>query len=302
MRVLSLEAGMRIFFNAFVFCLVACSLAESGLAEGGQTRLTQEQFTDEVIAALTAKDAVDCVRRTDEGSFTFGAGAEDCSERAMYTDNLYAAYLADADRKDELISRLVTVATNALEGGDQAADLPRDYHERLVVILRPSTYGTGILNGTPPLKLVMRPFAGDMSTILALDSADTLMPMTKPMLDQAELSEDDLYALAFVNTSRRIGPIENERDGDLEYVYAPSGLATGVLALPSSCMADTQPYYALVLDRDTYVSAPASAETGVSTLAAHVLKLQSANTGFSQSLMYCRYGTWSDADVKALVE
>jgi hypothetical protein len=141
-----------------------------------------------------------------------------------------------------------------------------------------------------------------MSIVLALDSADTLMPMTMPMLDQTELSEDDLFALAFVNTLRRMGPVQNERDGDLEYVYAPSGLATGKLALPSSCMADTQPYYALILDRDTYVSAPASAKTGVSVLAAYVLKLRGDTTSLSQSLMYCRDSKWIDADLKALVE
>ena len=292
---------MRLLFRILVLFIIACAPGISASRASAQELLTLEQFTDEVISVLKATGAVECVNRLDEGGFHYGTTPDDCENFAMFTDNIYNVYRAEPERKDDLISRLVNASVETLLSDDDFGRLPDDYQERLVVVLRPVDYGAPVLD-SPPIELVMRPVAGDMAAMLAVDSADALMPLVPDMVEESDKPEDELYAMAYENTRQRMGRVEREKDGELEYVYAATGLATGILALPKSCTAKTKPYYAVVLDRDTFVRASGGARAGVGALARFVLDHRGQNTSFSETLMYCHNGEWSAADPAALAD
>lgn len=292
---------MRLLFRMFLVFLTACAPGTSDKQVSAQGLLTLEQFTDEVIRELRATGEIECVNRIDGGGFHYGATSGDCETFTMFTDNTYNAYKAEPERKDALISRLVNVSVEALLSADGIGSLPDDYQDRLVVVLRPTDYGAPVPD-SPPIGLVMRPIAGDMAAMLAVDSADSLMPLLPDMVEESGKPEDELFALAYENTRQRMGRVEREKDGDLEYVYAATGLATGILALPKSCTAKTKPYYAVVLDRDTFVRSSEVAKAGVGALARFVLDHRGQNTSFSETLMYCHNGEWSAADAAALAD
>lgn len=292
---------MRWIISAIGLMVAACSPADSDEHSVMREHLSRASFTQEAMSAVKANEQVACVEPIDDGSFSFGADSEDCQTHTFFTDNMYEAYLADPLAKDAVIARLVSVSVASLTDQDKIGLMPDDFRERIVVLLRPAGYGESI-PGVPAIPVVKKPFAGDMVVLLALDSPDSLAAVTKEMLGDIDTQESELYALAFENTRERVDELQIQTDKDIEFVSAVSGLATGHLSLPESCDADTAPYYAVVLDRDTYARTPASATKGVAALASYLVKARKQNAGFSQTLLSCDSGIWSAADVYALAQ
>ncbi|MCB9960629.1 MAG: hypothetical protein R3C00_03305 [Hyphomonas sp.] len=292
---------MRWIFVVLATFAVACSGANGAPQRNVFQPVSQSDFTDDVIVALQDGGDVGCVKRLDAGGIQFGPDEDDCEAYALYTDNTYAKYIQEPERKDELIARLAAAGRALVKQGEDAFGLPDDYREALVVILRQKDYGTVETGGKAPL-LVTRPFAGDLNMLLALDSATTLKPVTTELISASGLAVDELYDLAFANTRKRMGELEIAQDEGVEIVYAGTGLATGHLALPESCDMDTAPYYALVLDRDTYARAPDKPAGGARRLAEAARDIRATPNGFSSSLIHCSGGEWLAVDAARVLE
>ncbi len=156
--------------------------------------ISRSAFTDHVIAALKSEGLANCVRRLDEGGFSFGPDEADCDGLRIFTDNQYQAYLLDPENKSTYAGKLISVARDALAAAEEGVAYPSDYMESLVVIVRPEDYGSE-LGGDAHKDMISRPLTGTYRIFLAFDSPDRLMATGRGGMPFIGMSDHELFSL-----------------------------------------------------------------------------------------------------------
>ena len=272
--------------RGWLFSLFMLGCAASAIAEP----LSQRVFTDEVIAAFQKSGEANCVRRLDDGGFTFGRTESDCDSQNVFTDRTYGEYLKFPDTKTDIIERLVRIALESFSPNNSEKPFPSDYLERLVLILRPADYGLEMAGDND---FFSRPFAGALKAYIALDSADRLMVAPRAGFPDSGFTDDVLFALAEANTRARVGKLDYQFLSGAWMVAADSGLAPSLLALPKACATDTESYFALLIDGFNYVTAYASDASAVTDISNIARAGIDAGGLPSEPLLLCQNGQWS---------
>lgn len=258
-------------------------------------------FTDDVIAALKSEGLANCVRRLDEGGFSFGPDEDDCDGLRMFTENQYKAYLLDPENRCIYIDKLTNLARNVVASSADGKTYPADYMESLIVIVRPETYGSE-LGVDAPTDMTSRPLAGSYRIFLAFDFPDKLMATGLKGIPFAGMSEDDLFELAAENTRKRMGAVSRTPDMGVTLVHSEGSLSPSLLALPETCTEETPGYYALMLDGFTYAEVPEGAPEAVTQLARIGMYNFIWEDSRYDTLLHCSGGEWVAADMQALAE
>lgn len=283
--------------RAWVIWIVAAAIGGFAYAQP----VSWGMFTDEVIASLKSEGIATCVRRLDEGGFSFGPDETDCDVFRVFTENQYKAYLLDPENKSIYIDKLTTLAQDVVASSADEESYPPDYMESLIVIVRPETYGSE-LGVDAPKDMTSRPLAGSYRIFLAFDFPDKLMVTGLKGIPFAGLSEDDLFELAAENTRKRMGAVSRTPDMGVTVVHSEGSLSPSLLALPETCTEETPGYYALMLDGFTYAEVPEGAPEAVTQLARiGMYNLIWEKRGYD-TLLHCSGGAWVAADMQALAE
>lgn len=258
-------------------------------------------FTDDVIAALKSEGLANCVRRLDEGGFSFGTDEADCDGLRMFTENQYKAYLLDPENKSTYIDKLTTLARDALAAAEDGESYPSDYMESLIVIVRPENYGSE-LGIDAPKNMISRPLAGTYRIFLAFDFPEKLMATGRGGMPFMGMSDDDLFELAAENTRNRMGAVNRSPEMGVTMVYSEGGLAPSLLALPETCAGETPGYYALMLDSFTHAEVPEGDPEAVTQLARIGMYNFIWEKSRYDTLLHCSGGKWGAADMQSLAE
>lgn len=263
--------------------------------------ISRSEFTDDVIAALKSEGLANCVRRLDEGGFSFGPDEADCDSLRIFTDNQYQAYLGDPENKGTYAGKLISVARDALSAAEEGVAYPSDYMESLVVIVRPEDYGSE-LGGDAHKDMISRPLAGTYRIFLAFDAPDRLMAIGRGGMPFIGMSDDELFELAAKNTRKRMGAVSRTPEMGITVVHSEGGLAPSLLALPETCAEEAPSYYALMLDGFTHAEVPEGEAEAVTQLARiGMYNLIWEKRGYD-TLLHCSDGKWGVADMQALAE
>jgi hypothetical protein len=202
---------------------------------------------------------------------------------------MYRSYVSDPGDLAFYVGKLVGPAGEGLKALDgQGAPLDRN---RLVVLLRPDAYLKSAEESR--VEIVWRPFAGDMIAVLAQEDQGMFRYHPKQDLAAAGLNEVDAWALALDNLRKQHGSMQRTpNQAGAEHVTAPSGVATGFLALPESCQVDGPDYDAHVVDRDSYFRADLGKPDASPMLAGYVAELLASPPVYSSNLLSCLDGHW----------
>ena len=284
---------MRNFFLGSLLLCVGC--------DASAKVLTQKAFTDEVIANIQSAEQARCVRRQDDGSFTFGPNEGDCDSVQIFTDNTYATYLDTPDDKVAHIELLISTALKIHGQIAQEGVLEAGFRENLVAIVRPESYlAMQTPDGSASAHLLSRPLAGDLHIILAHNEPELLRMAGDDLPTNAEMSESELFDIAFENSRKKMGEITAEVIDGVELRTAESSLISAELALPENCGAETSPYFAALIDRNVYMLAPADQPVRIRSFLGRYTFELGARSILSPTILHCEGGRWTAVEPSAL--
>jgi hypothetical protein len=186
----------------------------------------------------------------------FRVGEPSDNANLSYVGNMYALYVDDPGRLDELVNKTVRAI---VETQTERMFDP----DKLVVVARPIDYG-----GPDLPDLVKRPLAGDLCLLLAQDGEAALCPLRSAELEKHNLTEEQAFSLALKALPSRLGELSTGPFGDsaVYHVNAESGLATGAIALPDLWSKSERPKVVFVDTREMFFWGYADDERAVSFL------------------------------------
>jgi hypothetical protein len=201
-------------------------------------------------------------------------------------DRAYAEYSAGPDDVETILDRWVRFATQPIEN----AQMP----ERIVSVLRTRSHVDGYTRAMSgdgqALRLVWRPFAGDLVEMIAFDSAEAIQFGTEDTLSDIGLSAEQAWALAPQNLPARLGALEHAvLAPGVTWVGGGNGLAPSVLTNAGWCGApeNANALY-LIVDRDSFLMA--ERPTGVDAIRRVRDGMLRDGNAFSATLLACEGG------------
>jgi hypothetical protein len=262
--------------------------------------------SDAPLSALQFRDATAAAWRdrygtTPEpaGPTSFDAKLPDGKAVRVYIDNAYQLYLQDPASLDAVIARHL----QGLADSDETATADLD---QLVIIVRPTTYLTDSAAPGADLSksLPTRPFAGDLSLFLAVDSPTTIRTASTDDLARWRIDTAAAWQRAYANIKPRVGPLQMFRlrdDNGASGIGAESGLAPSVLALPQMCGPEAaegdNSQVVLVVSRDAFLfGVPGDADS----MARFWREAKAAIAGdatLSLTPVTCKKGAWISVPV-----
>lgn len=273
----------------WVFAFIgALALATPAFA---QSVISSAEFRDGYIAALREADPTLKIEVVDDATVKFGRG--DPLEFSTYLDRAYRDYRDDPAEKNKLINDLVRVNIRLASG-----DIDAPASDRLIAMLRPLNYAPGVADAGKD-NPISRPFAGDLRVYLMMDNPETLSSVSREMLANLKLSEDQAFTLALKNLPGRLGELYIETMDDFRYVNAESGLAVATLVAPSACTTDkSSQRLVFVADRSYFLEADMSNTAGVAAVRKVARGMIRDGVSMSATLLRCSGGAWSAVPIR----
>jgi hypothetical protein len=259
------------------------------MGEARAQALTPREFRDEISRELLSLKPNLCVQEVDDLTLHIGKSSADCDSLANI-DNSYSQYLLAPEDKDTIVRRFAQMMMSFLDQPEILERAP----ERLVLVLRPSDY----LAQMPDTDVVSWPFAGDMRSYLMVDFDDKMQSVTRRLLKEWKLSENDALALAKKNLPIRMGELQSERVQAITLFSANSGLATGALTMPDACTATGPQRLIFLMNRDSYLAVDQADAEGVAQLARVAGGMIRDNNSMSRTLLACNKGSWIASEPK----
>jgi len=268
-----------------IWLIVAGLLCAS--AAYAQELLSPSAFRDATTAAVRelAPDAEIAVK----DALSFSVTAPGGEEFTMNLDFAYRRYQADPTQMATLIERWSRIAAF---GPEQAAA-----RDRIIAVLRDratvENYGQAFASAPQPMRLVSRPFAGDLYEVLVFDSAESLQFITNVALEELGVGEDEAWALAPQNLPERLGPVVTEEVAPgLVVVGADSSIAPSALTDPNFCAAgDNAALLYLIPDREWYIVADPRRGANLPDMRD---RMAAAGDTISRTVLACRNGRLVD--------
>lgn len=249
------------------------ALAAWGSAAAQTSPLTFDEFRDAALAQIRAHAPGDETAEV-EGANSIALHHAPRGEMRIDITGYYRDYLHDPSRMDRVMGRLVGLAT-----AQRALDL-----DHLVVSIEPRAALEQ--SGTPLNGLQIRPLAGDVVEILAMESLFDFDLLGAYDLSELHVSAEEAWSRATANIAHRAQPLVRAL-GPNSLVGAPDAGASVLLAASDFCT--TSPWAddaILVLSDDYFLALPNLTEDAVRGVA----RLRAIMPHASATYLRCQEG------------
>lgn len=253
--------------------------------------LSALQFRDRMASAWQDRFGT---KVTPVSPMSFDAKLPDGTAVRVNTDNAYSRYLAQPAELDAIIA---VHLQGLVDSGNPGADTL----DQLVVIIRPTNYLTAnVAPGADPSKFPpTRPFAGDLSLFLAVDSPTAIRTASTDDLARWHIDLAAAWERGLANIKPRVGTLQIMRmidDNGASGITAESGLAPSVLALPQMCAADApranEVQVVLIISRDAYLFGTPDDPDSMARFWRDAKVAIANKTAMSITPITCRNGAW----------
>lgn len=209
----------------------------------------------------------------------------------IFLESQYQIHLNAPDTLSEQIANFVTTFGRSLEAEDLS-----DFETRLVALLRPNDYISGLPADLGAPAFVIRPFVADLTTVLMLDSPTTVAAVTYDQLKEFGLTEDEAFELAAQNFDRLAGEVETEVVQGMTAIWTSNSLGAGLPLRPGACTAESSDFGFWLMDRETIVTVPVGEDAppeGMLTLMTVIQGSVLEGTAMSAFMIVCFEGEWT---------
>lgn len=252
--------------------------------------ISAKKFRDIVAAKIAKKHPTACIEPQDEWTLSIGVIKDACGDIIMSIDNSYGMYMQKQDDLPWFTNNLANTATNALNSLSNPPPKPKK--EQLSIVLRHKGYLEYLGKEGTPNRSIWKPFFGDLIALMVINESKSVKSISAEDISSLQLDEKNAWKIASNNLRNNIGKLDKEYIEGLTHVYAQSGFATGLLWLPETCAEEKDTFFAMVIDRHSYIYASMNDKKASATLFNLAGNLVIAKESLSDNILLCEHGTW----------